>query len=87
LRFENSKPQRAPGTQRMIIKMADEMGQNNNPYEDTLLSYEIESMERKYNEQFQQDFKVLKYMIAEEPKPNRPFGFHGKTKKNESETK
>jgi hypothetical protein len=35
-------------------------------------------MERKYNEQFQQVFKVLKYMIAEVAKAKRPFGLHGK---------
>jgi|WetSurMetagenome_2_1015567.scaffolds.fasta_scaffold2028318_1 hypothetical protein len=38
----------------MIINKADEIEQNNNPYEDTLLFYKIEPMERKHNEQFQQ---------------------------------
>jgi hypothetical protein len=37
----------------MIIKMAGETEQNKNPYKDTLLFHKIESMERKYNEQFQ----------------------------------
>jgi hypothetical protein len=44
-------------------------------------------MEQKYNEPFQQVFTVLKYMIAEEPKPKQPFGFHGKNKKDEQEKK
>jgi len=43
-----------------------------------LLRRKIESMERKYDEQFQQVFAVLKYMTAEEIKPRKPFGFHGK---------
>jgi hypothetical protein len=37
----------------MIINKTDEIEQNNNPYEDNLLFHKIESMERKYNEQFQ----------------------------------
>jgi hypothetical protein len=36
----------------MIINKANEIEQNNNPYKDALLSYKIESMERKYNAQF-----------------------------------
>lgn len=43
-----------------------------------LLRKKIESMEKKYDEQFQQVFTVLKYMIKEEVKPRRPFGFHRK---------
>ncbi len=49
---------RAQSTQRMIINKAEETEQNNNPYKDTLLSYKIESMEREYNEQFQQICRV-----------------------------
>lgn len=46
-----------------------------------LLRRKIESTERKYNEQFQQVFAVLNYMIAEEAKPKKPFGFRSKKKK------
>jgi hypothetical protein len=49
--------------------------------DNALLRRKIESMERKYDEQFQQIFTVLKYMIADETKPKQPFGFHSKTKK------
>ena len=55
--------------------------------DNALLRRKIESMERKYDEQFQQVFAVLKYMIAEEAKPKQPFGFHSKTKKDRLEKK
>ena len=48
--------------------------------ENGLLRRKIESMERKYDEQFQQVFAVLKCMIAEETKPKQPFGFQSKKK-------
>jgi len=48
--------------------------------DNALLRRKIESMERKYDEQFQQVFNVLKYMISEETKPRTPFGFHRKNK-------
>ena len=60
---------------RTFVKLREILADN------AMLRHKIESMERKYNEQFQQVFKVLKYMIAEEPKSKRPFGFHGKNKK------
>jgi hypothetical protein len=60
---------------RTFVKLREILADN------ALLRHKIESLERKYNEQFQQVFKVLKYMIAEEPKPKRLFGFHGKNKK------
>ena len=41
-----------------------------------LLRRKIESMERKYNEQFQQVFTVLKNMLMEEAKPKKQIGFH-----------
>jgi len=41
-----------------------------------LLRRKIESMERKYDEQFQQVFAVLKNMQTEETKPKRQIGFH-----------
>ncbi len=46
--------------------------------DNALLRRKIESMERKYDEKFQQVFEVLKYMIAEETRPKQPFGFHSK---------
>jgi hypothetical protein len=55
--------------------------------DNALLRRKIESMERKYDEQFQQVFTVLKCMIAEKTKPKQPFGFHSKTKKDRSEKK
>jgi len=41
-----------------------------------LLRRKIESMERKYDEQFQQVFAVLKQMLTEDAKPKRQIGFH-----------
>lgn len=55
--------------------------------DNSLLRHKIESMERKYDEQFQQVFTVLKSMIKEEVKPKQPFGFRSKTKKDEPEKK
>ena len=55
--------------------------------DNALLRRKIESMERKYDEQFQQVFTVLKYMIAEETKPKQPFGFHRKAQKDKPEKK
>ncbi|MBN1974274.1 MAG: ORF6N domain-containing protein [Sedimentisphaerales bacterium] len=52
--------------------------------DNALLRQKIESMERKYDERFEQIFTVLEYMIAEEAAPKQPFGFHGKSKKIDS---
>ena len=46
--------------------------------DNALLRRKIESMERKYDEQFQQVFAVLKCMITEETKPKQSFGFRSK---------
>jgi len=43
-----------------------------------LLRRKIESMERKYDEQFSVVFEVLEKMLAEPQKPKRPFGFRTK---------
>jgi hypothetical protein len=43
-----------------------------------LLRRKIESMERKYDEQFSVIFDVLKKMLAEPEKPKEPFGFRSK---------
>ncbi|MCD6393221.1 MAG: ORF6N domain-containing protein [Planctomycetes bacterium] len=61
---------------RTFVKLREILADN------ALLRRKIESMERKYDEKFQQVFEVLKYMIAEETKPKQPFGFHSKKKKN-----
>ncbi len=50
--------------------------------DNAILRRKIESMERKYDEQFQQVFDVLKCMITEEAKPKKTFGFQSKTKKD-----
>jgi hypothetical protein len=63
---------------RTFVKLREILADN------SLLRRKIESMERKYDEQFQQVFAVLKYMIAEETKPKQPFGFHSKKKKDEA---
>lgn len=41
-----------------------------------LLRRKIESMERKYDEQFQHVFAVLNQMLTEEAQPKRQIGFH-----------
>lgn len=41
-----------------------------------LLRRKIESMERKYDEQFQHVFAVLNEMLTEEAQPKRQIGFH-----------
>ena len=43
-----------------------------------LLRNKIESMERKYDEQFKAVFDVLRKMLAAPPKPDRTFGFHSR---------
>ncbi len=48
-----------------------------------LLRRKIESLERKYDEQFQQVFAVLKNMLTEPEKPKQQFGF--RSKKNRTE--
>ena len=48
---------------RTFVKLREILADN------ALLRRKIEAMERKYDEQFQQIFVVLEYMIAEEKKP------------------
>jgi len=45
-----------------------------------LLRRKIESMERKYEEQFKLVFKVLSEMVMVEPKPKSQIGFHTEAK-------
>lgn len=48
--------------------------------DNALLRRKIESLEKKYDEQFQQVFAVLKAMIAEDEKPKRQIGYHTEAK-------
>jgi hypothetical protein len=57
---------------RTFVKLREILADN------ALLRKKIESMEKKYDEQFQQVFTVLQLMIKEEAKPKKPFGFHKK---------
>jgi len=41
-----------------------------------LLAEKINSLEKKYDEQFQVVFAAIKELIAEEQQPRRPIGFH-----------
>ncbi len=52
-----------------------------------LLRHKIESIERKYDEQFQQVFAVLKNMLTEEAKPKRQIGYHTEAKGHERKVK
>lgn len=45
-----------------------------------LLRKKIESLEKKYDEQFQQIFTVLQLMLAEDEKPKKQIGYHTETK-------
>ncbi len=48
--------------------------------DNALLRKKIESMEKKYDEQFQQVFAVLKAMIAEDEKPKPKIGYQTEAK-------
>lgn len=60
---------------RTFVKLREILADN------ALLRRKIESLERKYDEQFQQVFKVLSLMVKEEERPREPFGFR-RAKKN-----
>jgi len=63
---------------RTFVKLREILGTNE------LLRRKIESMERKYDEQFQFIFDTLKKMLAPpEPEPREPFGFRRRKKKPE----
>ena len=51
--------------------------------DNALLRRKIESLERKYDEKFQQVFAVLQYMVEEKEGPKEPFGFRSKKRKEE----
>ena len=46
-----------------------------------LLRKKIESLEKKYDEQFQQVFSVLQMMLAEDEKPKKQIGYHSEAKR------
>ena len=46
--------------------------------DNALLRRKIESMERKYDEQFDTIFKILSAMVTEEAAPKGNFGFHSR---------
>lgn len=48
--------------------------------DNAMLRKKIESLETKYDEQFQQVFAVLKAMIAEDEKPKPQIGYHTEAK-------
>ena len=57
---------------RTFVKLREILGSNE------LLRRKIESMERKYDEQFKAVFEVLGKMLAEPQKSKKPFGFQCK---------
>ena len=57
---------------RTFVKLREILGSNE------LLRRKIESMERKYDEQFKAVFEVLGKMLAEPEKSKKPFGFRSK---------
>ena len=60
---------------RTFVKLREILGSNE------LLRRKIESMERKYDEQFKAVFEVLGKMLAASEKPKEPFGFRSKKNK------
>ena len=54
--------------------------------DNSLLRKKIESLEKKYDEQFQQVFAVLKTMIAEDEKPKSQIGHHSEIKGRKKKT-
>ena len=57
---------------RTFVKLREILADN------ALLRRKIESMERKYDERFEQIFTVLQYMVEIETKPKQPFGFRSR---------
>jgi len=51
-----------------------------------ILRLKIESMESKYDEQFQQVFALIKQMLTEETKPKTQIGFHTEAKGRKKST-
>ncbi len=59
---------------RTFVKLREILANN------ALLRHKIESMEQKYDEQFQQVFAVLQQMIVEDTKPKKKIGYHTERK-------
>ncbi|MHC4739834.1 MAG: ORF6N domain-containing protein [Planctomycetota bacterium] len=66
---------------RTFVKLREILGSNE------LLRRKIESMERKYDEKFEQVFAVLENMLTEESKPKRQIGFHTEAKGQKEQAK
>ena len=67
---------------RTFVKLREILGSNE------LLRRKIESMERKYNEQFKAVFQAIKRMMLPEPeKPKPPVGYHTEAKGHEGKAK
>jgi hypothetical protein len=49
--------------------------------DNSLLRHKIESLERKYDEQFQQVFAVLEQMLDESPEDKKQIGYHTEAEK------
>jgi phage regulator Rha-like protein len=60
---------------RTFVKLREILADN------ALLRLRIESLERKYDEQFHEVFQVLTLMLKEDEEPKEPFGFR-RVKKN-----
>jgi len=55
--------------------------------DNAMLRRKIESMERKYDEKFQQVFALIKQMLTEEAKPKTQIGFHAEAKGHRKQAK
>jgi len=67
---------------RTFVKLREILGSNE------LLRHKIESMERKYDEQFKAVFQAIKRMMLPEPeKPKPPVGYHTEAKGHEQKVK
>ena len=66
---------------RTFVKLREILGSNE------LLRRKIESMERKYDEKFEQVFAVLQNMLTEESKPKRQIGFLTEVKGQKEQAK
>lgn len=67
---------------RTFVKLREILGSNE------LLRRKIESMERKYDEQFKAVFQAIKRMMLPEPeKPKPPIGYHTEAKGQEEKAK
>jgi len=66
---------------RTFVKLREILGSNE------LLRRKIESMERKYDEKFEQVFSVLQNMLTEETRPKSKIGFHTEARGQKGQAK